>query len=143
MERVPFDYHTLFRMRHDRYNACMTSMRARATRPIAIGFAVAMLLTLTSVAQERDRAKIPDKYKWDLTEIYPTDAAWRTAKSKLQAEIPHLGQFKGKLSSSAAVLADALDTSNALDKELSRLYVYASMLADQDTRDGQHQGMRQ
>jgi len=32
---------------------------------------------------------------------------------------------------------------SALDKEVSRLYVYASMLADQDTRDAAHQGMRQ
>ena len=40
-------------------------------------------------------------------------------------------------------LADALDRLAALDKELSRLYVYASMLADQDTRDARHQGMRQ
>ena len=121
----------------------MTSIRARAiARPIAITFAAA-LLALTSAAQERDRAKIPDKYKWNLTDIYPTDAAWRAAKSKLQAEIPQLGQFKGKLASSASVLADALDRLNALDKELSRLYVYASTLADQDTRDAQHQGMRQ
>ena len=121
----------------------MTSIRARATtRPISVAFAI-VLLTLTSVAQERDRAKTPDKYKWDLADIYPTDAAWRAAKDKLQAEIPQLGQFKGKLSSAPAVLADALDRLNALDKELSRLYVYASMLADQDTRDARHQGMRQ
>ncbi len=121
----------------------MTSIRARAAaRSISIAFAI-VLLTLTTVAQERDRAKTPDKYKWDLTDIYPAEAAWRAAKSKLQAEIPQLGQFKGKLSSAAAVLADALDRLNALDKELSRLYVYASMLADQDTRDARHQGMRQ
>ena len=30
-----------------------------------------------------------------------------------------------------------------LDKELSRLYVYASMLADQDTRVSEPQGMQQ
>ena len=121
----------------------MASIRARAAlRSITIAFAIA-LLTLTSVAQERDRAKTPDKYKWDLTDVYPTEAAWRAAKSKLQGEIPQIAQFKGKLSSGAAVSADALDKLNALDKELSRLYVYASMLADQDTRDAQHQGMRQ
>ena len=45
--------------------------------------------------------------------------------------------------SSAATLADALDKQSAFDKELSRLYVYASMLADQDTRDATHEGMRQ
>src|SRR5688500_18156769 len=118
---------------HDRYNVGMTSIRARdAARQISIALAI-VLLTLTTVAQERDRAKIPDKYKWDLTDIYPTEAAWRAAKFKLQAAIPQLAQVKGKLASGAAVLADALDRLNALDKELSRLYVYASMLADRDT----------
>ena len=32
---------------------------------------------------------------------------------------------------------------SALDKELSRLYAYAHMLADQDTRDSHHEGMKQ
>src|ERR1700694_5823077 len=40
-------------------------------------------------------------------------------------------------------MADGLDTLFALDKDLSRLFVYASLQADQDTRDSQHQGMRQ
>src|SRR3990172_4959016 len=119
-----------------------SSQRRRSVRLASTAFAL-LALALTSIAQERDRAKIPDQYKWDLTDIYPTDAAWRTAKDRLRADIPTLGQFKGKLSSSAAIPADALDTLNALDKELSRLYVYASMLADQDTRDAQHQGVRQ
>ena len=100
-------------------------------------------LTLQGVAQERDRAKIPDQYKWNLADIYPSDEAWRAAKEKLQAELPRLRQFRGKLASSPATLADALDTLYAFDKDLSRLFVYASMLADQDTRDARHEGMRQ
>jgi oligoendopeptidase F len=101
------------------------------------------LLTLHGVAQERDRAKIPDKYKWNLADIYPSIDAWRAAKEKVQADIPNVGGFKGRLSSSPATLADALDTLYAIDKEISRVYVYASMLADQDTRNALHQGMRQ
>ena len=100
-------------------------------------------LTLTAAAQERDRSRIPDKYKWNLAEIYPTEAAWRAGKDRLAAEIPQVAQFQNKLTSSAAVLADALEKMSALDKELSRLYTYASMLGDQDTRDSVHQGMRQ
>jgi oligoendopeptidase F len=100
-------------------------------------------LTITAVAQERDRTKIPDQYKWNLAELYANDAAWRAAKEKLAADIPQVKQFEGKLASSASTLADALDKQNALDKELSRLYVYASLLADQDTRDSEHQGMLQ
>jgi len=104
---------------------------------------ITAMLTVGALAQERDRAKIPDQYKWNLADIYPTDAAWRTAKEKLSAEIPKLGQFRGRLGSSAPTLAEALETMSAFDKELSRLYVYASMLSDQDTRDATHRGMNQ
>jgi oligoendopeptidase F len=104
---------------------------------------VIALLVLTAGAQERDRSKTAEKYKWNLADIYPSDAAWRAAKDKLAAELPQLRQFQGKLASSARTLADALDQQAALDKELSRLYVYASMLADQDTRESGPEGMHQ
>jgi oligoendopeptidase F len=100
-------------------------------------------LTLSAVAQERDRSKVPDKYKWNLADLYPADADWRAAKDKAAAELLKLGTFKGKLASSPATLADALETMSALDKQLSRLYAYANMLADQDTRDSERQGMKQ
>src|SRR5918996_3373875 len=112
-------------------------------RTLSFAATTAVALTLTAIAQERDRARIPEKYKWNLSDIYRDESAWRAAKDKLGADLPQLRQFKGKLASSAATLADALDKQYALDKELSRLYVYASMLADQDTRDAKHQGMRQ
>src|SRR5262245_5647909 len=102
-----------------------------------------LALTLTLVAQERDRSAIPEKYKWNLTDIYPSDAAWRAAKEAFAAEIPSLGKFKGRLMSSPAALADGLDTLYSKAKELSRLQSYAGLLADQDTRDSAHQGMRQ
>jgi oligoendopeptidase F len=108
-----------------------------------IAAAAIATLTITAGAQERDRAKIPEQYKWNLADLYANEAAWRAAKEKLAAEIPQIKSFEGKLASSASTLADALDKQYALDKELSRLYVYASLLADQDTRDSGHQGMRQ
>lgn len=57
--------------------------------------------------------------------------------------MPKLGPFQEKLTSSVATLADALAMMSALDKDVSRLSVYANLLADQDTRSGVHQGMRQ
>jgi oligoendopeptidase F len=108
--------------------------------------AAALALSLLAVpghAQERDRAKIADKYKWDLSDLYPNDAAWRAAKEKVAAAIPGIEAFKGKLAGSASVVADALETMSGLDKDLSRLYSYAMLLADQDTRDAQHEGMKQ
>jgi oligoendopeptidase F len=120
----------------------MRNLTARPGRVCLVAVALSAL-TLSGIAQERDRTKIADKYKWNLSDLYPTDAAWRAAKDKLAAEIPQLGAFKGKLASSPATSADALATMSALSKELARLYAYAHMLADQDTRVSLHEGMKQ
>ena len=96
-----------------------------------------------SQAQEHDRSKIPNEYKWDLTAIYPSDQAWRAAKEKLAAELPSLRKFQGTLASSASRLADALETQSSYDKELNRLFVYAGMSSDQDTRVSAYQAMQQ
>ena len=100
-------------------------------------------LSLQGVAQERDRAQIADRDKWNLTAIFPSNDAWRASKDRIQKELPKIGAFKGKLASSAATLADALDTLYAIDKELSRAYVYVGLLADEDTREAGPQGMRE
>src|SRR6185503_17647272 len=110
------------------------------SRLVVVALAV---FAVTASAQDRDRSKIADKYKWNLSDLYPSDAAWRAAKDKAAAELPELRFFKGKLAGSPAALADALEKMSALDKQLSRLYAYAAMLADQDTRDSAHQGMKQ
>ncbi len=117
-------------------------MRNFLTRSVCVAAALGVL-TFAAVAQERDRAKIPDKYKWNLSEIYPSESAWRAAKDALAKRIGEIAPFQRRLTSSAATLADALEKMSAIDKELSRQYVYASMLGDQDTRDSSHQGMKQ
>ena len=93
--------------------------------------------------QERDRTHINEKYKWKIDDVYPTLAAWQTEKDRIAAALPSIRTFAGRLGSSATTLADALETTTNLEKELSRLYVYASMLADQDTRASEPQGMKQ
>jgi oligoendopeptidase F len=117
------------------------SIRKRVRRAVVCGALLAGLAAV--VAQERQRDQIPDRFKWNLNDIYPTDAAWRTAKEAFTANIGQLDQYKGQLGSSAGTLADALDRYFGLDKELSRLYVYSMSLADQDTRDAPHEAMRQ
>lgn len=113
-----------------------------STRLLLVAPALAAL-TLHVGAQERERAQIPDQYKWNLADIYPTATAWRAAKDKIQADLPRLKGFQGELARSSAILADALEAMFNLDKELSRVYVYASMLADQDTREAGNESMRQ
>jgi len=120
----------------------MRTMHVSPRRPIALALVLGAL-TIAAGAQSRDRSQTPDKFKWNLAEIYPTDAAWRATKDTLSADLPKLRRFQGRLTSSGGALADALDLQAGYAKELARLYSYASLLADQDTRDSAHEGMRQ
>ncbi len=108
-----------------------------------IACALVLALGIAGRAQQQERSAVPDKYKWDLSQIYPNDQAWRAAKDKLASEIPALRAFKGTLASSGQKLADALELANRLAKEFTRLSVYASMTSDQDTRVSTYQGLQQ
>jgi len=100
-------------------------------------------MTTTLATQERDRTKIADTYKWNLADVYTDAATWRARKEAIAKEIPSIRSFEGRLGQDAGTLADALDLMTRLDKELSRLYVYASMVADEDARLSEPQGMQQ
>jgi oligoendopeptidase F len=116
----------------------------RTRPPAAVVLVVlAACLTLRSAAQERERSQVPDRYKWNLADVYPSHDAWRAAKDQLSAALPELRRFQGRLATAPGTLADALDRLYEFDKQLTRAYVYASMHADLDTRDATHEGMRQ
>ena len=59
---------------------------------------------------------------WDLRDIYPTDAAWEADRQAIQAQIPSLLQYKGKLGLSAAELKAALQAQSDLNSA-SKLYL--------------------
>lgn len=94
-------------------------------------------------AQERDRSKIPDQYKWNLADLYPSDAAWKEAKQKLVDELPAIEKYQGTLGTSAQQLLGCLDLVTRLNKEFSQLSSYASMSLDQDTRVQTYLAMKQ
>ncbi len=100
-------------------------------------------MSTTLIAAQRDRAAVADKYKWNLGDLYTSVEAWRAAKEKLRAEVPSLRDFEGRLGESPQVLAEALELRSRLELHVTRQYVFAAMLADEDTRVAAHQGMQQ
>jgi oligoendopeptidase F len=91
---------------------------------------------------ERDRDRVPEEYRWDLTDLCPDDASWRAAKDRLEARLPELGRFRGSLGTSAETLLGCLTTADDLAKEYMRLTAYAGMSSDQDTRDSGYLAMQ-
>ena len=94
-------------------------------------------------AESRTREEIPEKYKWDLSDLYENEKAWETAKDQLLSDIDRVGDYEGKLSESAESLYSCLELLSDLYKEYYRLSTYASRLHDQDTRESEPQAMTQ
>jgi oligoendopeptidase F len=117
-------------------------MRSRHSLSVAfVSFALVLISPLLT-AQERTRATIPDAYKWNLAELYPSDEAWHTERARIEKDLALVPPFKGTLAKSAARLQQALDLNSQQDKALTRLHTYASLKADEDTRVATYQGMR-
>lgn len=89
----------------------------------------------------RSRAEIPEKYRWKLEDIFPTDAAWEAAWSAIPPLLENLQQCRGKLSYSSADLLSALEQASRLDLELMELLAYARMRRDEDNTVSLYQNM--
>ena len=105
--------------------------------------AVMLFSTTVAVSQMKVREEVPEKYKWNLADLYKTDDAWKEEKERLQQEIKKVESYKGKLTSSSKILLEALEIQSSLIKQMVRLSSYASMKSDQDTRVTKYAGMKQ
>ena len=79
---------------------------------------------------------------WDLTHLYPSDAAWETERKAVEADLPKIGGFKGRLGESAATLLQASEAISALTKRVLRLFVYATLKGDEDLQIAANQERR-
>jgi len=54
------------------------------------------------------RSELAPEDTWDLSLLYPTDAAWEAAFEQLKIEYPQIEAFRGKMGDSASVLLELL-----------------------------------
>jgi len=113
------------------------------TKKTPLIIALLLFSTTIAVSQMKVRDDVEDTYKWDLTHLYATDDTWRAEKGRVAEDMQQLVAYRGKLAQSAATLREALELNNSIIKELYRLYSYASMKSDQDTRVTTYAGMKQ
>ena len=80
---------------------------------------------------------------WELSDVFPSDDAFRTEKQRVDGVLITLGRFAGTLGNSPVALAEALTAMSDETKALGRLHAYASMKSDGDLRVAAYQGLRQ
>ena len=85
------------------------------------------------------RHEIIEKDTWDLSTIYPTDQAWEEALKDLTEKVQTASQYEGHLLDSADSLLEITEFSLDLERQVEKLYVYAHMKNDQDTREAKYQ----
>ncbi len=85
------------------------------------------------------RHEINEKDTWDLSTIYPTDQAWEEALKDLTEQLEKVSQYEGHLLDSADSLLEITEFSLEMERQMEKLYVYAHMKNDQDTREAKYQ----
>ena len=116
--------------------------KAYSTMKFMLVVVILALLPMNSYSQKA-RSEIADKYKWDLSGIFKSEADWRAAKEAIASKIKEVEKFKGTLTKSAANLLSCLEFNSALNKEATKLFLYAGMNSDLDTRNMSYTGMKQ
>ena len=86
-----------------------------------------------------NRSHIDEKYTWDLSTVYVTDAAWEAEMEALTADIEDAKKYAGHLVESSKNLLEITEAELALSRRLEKAYVYASMKNDQDTTVAKYQ----
>src|SRR5215212_8536183 len=81
------------------------------------------------------RSEIPAEYTWDTAAVYASHTDWEAELARVEAQLPDLAAFQGRLGSGPDRLAEWLDTAERLMNTVSRLYFYASMFHNVDTND--------
>ena len=107
-------------------------------------FYVLLISTLSAMTISQElptRSEIQDKYKWNLTDMYPTDNDWENDVKWLESNLNKIDQFKGKLGESPESLLNAIKFSNDLRQRFSKVYLYAALAKDVDLSVGKYQIM--
>ncbi|MBQ3031836.1 MAG: oligoendopeptidase F family protein, partial [Anaerotignum sp.] len=88
-----------------------------------------------------ERKDTDPRFHWHIEDYFKTDADWEAAYSALEASIPGMAAFSGKLAESAETLLSCLQKNEALSLRLDHVYTYANMRMHEDSANAFYQGM--
>ena len=81
----------------------------------------------------KNRSEVHPGDTWDLTPIFPDDAAWEAEFEHLASRYEGIGTFRGTLAKSAGDLAAVLEFEMTLDRSTERLGQYSGLRMSEDS----------
>lgn len=88
------------------------------------------------------RSAVPVADTWDLSRLFPDDAAWEAAFAAWQDTFAGYADHKGKLADGPAAIRAALDFDLAVERAGDRLGTYAFLRFTEDVGEPKYQGMK-
>jgi len=89
-----------------------------------------------------ERQEIADAHKWQLEDVFASDEQWETEFQEIEKLLPQFDRYIGKLSKSDSVLLECLQFRDQVEERLGKLFLYAGLKSDEDTRVTRYQAYR-
>jgi oligoendopeptidase F len=93
--------------------------------------------------RSRRRENVPDRFKWNLADIFPTWEAWEAGYKQLESDIARYAALKGTLAGGPDKLLEAFRLSEEMGQLAYRVWYYPSLQYDEDQRDNAISAKRQ
>jgi len=90
-----------------------------------------------------DRDRIEERYKWDLSHIYPGWSRWEADLRRLEEGIERIAGLRGTLGKGPEELLFALRLNDEVDQLAYRVYYYPALMVDEDLRRNEIDARRQ
>ena len=87
------------------------------------------------------RSQVDPANTWAITDLYPSDQAWREACESVRGLVRDLAAYRGRLGESAATLLAFFRLQDEIDLQGDRMISYAFRKSDEDTRNPVYQEM--
>jgi oligoendopeptidase F len=92
------------------------------------------------MAKKTFRSEVPVELTWNLEDLFASTEAWEKELSAVQADIPMVTQYKGRLKEGAQVLLDCLNAQEELYKRFVLVATYAQLKQTEDGTNPESQG---
>ena len=102
-------------------------------------FAILLISIILGFSSPTVSAQDSEQYIWDLTDLYASSADWEAAYTDLDLRLQSVERYRGTLGNSAEAMAEALMSISDSYKDLTRVYIYSSLLRDADQRNPEEQ----
>jgi len=105
--------------------------------------AASTLVSAVAQVNYKSREEIPEKYKWNFSDIYENWEAWEADFKAISADMEKVQTFKGTLNTGADNLLELIDLQEGLMKKAYKVYQFVSFQSTVDTRNTELQGKLQ